>query len=449
MLLRFLKIWAWMLFLGIFAAYAADRKSVSVEDAFWAYDDGKIGYEELEELLLAIDEDARAACDLWESYGGDPCKKGLAELLSDAGFHGALGYRISIDSASGIRSERLRFTASAGRFDGGFRMASERRKNVRVENWRVRYRDKRSFSVLGNITAADIGSAVSLSNRLGNVTVAGTGKFRLGTVLLADSSLGGVFTVGSKGFSVSGFGNGSFEGFQNAFLRVRAENLDLQTLYSRGWKTPVLYFSAKSGKGSVERIRFRGYFHKNSDTSGIFRIPRTVRKNRAVGTVSGSFPLSNLEFRLGGKIFIPLDSLKARSEVEAGLAKSSPHGRLSVGSRVRIFGDSVNALPFLRSGIRLFSAESLFCEWKADVKFPSLKSLYEIRPGVRISLDERAFVTALLIVRRPGEKPLVFRGESLADVSKYFFFRNSVELRGARVREMRLWRFGLEVGGKW
>ena len=35
--------------------WSAERESVSVEDAFWAYDDGKIGEEDLEELLRLIE----------------------------------------------------------------------------------------------------------------------------------------------------------------------------------------------------------------------------------------------------------------------------------------------------------------------------------------------------------------------------------------------------------
>ena len=61
---------------------AAERESVSVEDAFWAYDDGKIGEEDLEELLRLIEAgDGEEACAEWEALGLEPCEKSLDGTL--------------------------------------------------------------------------------------------------------------------------------------------------------------------------------------------------------------------------------------------------------------------------------------------------------------------------------------------------------------------------------
>ena len=70
------------LFVGGSFAFASEREKVTVEDAFWAYDDGKIGYEELEGLLKWIDAgDVSEACAEWEALGLDPCQKKISGNL--------------------------------------------------------------------------------------------------------------------------------------------------------------------------------------------------------------------------------------------------------------------------------------------------------------------------------------------------------------------------------
>ena len=96
------------LFVGGSFAFASEREKVTVEDAFWAYDDGKIGYEELEGLLKWIDAgDVSEACAEWEALGLDPCQKKFQEVLTGWNPRGRIGYAISLDSTGSARNKRL------------------------------------------------------------------------------------------------------------------------------------------------------------------------------------------------------------------------------------------------------------------------------------------------------------------------------------------------------
>lgn len=430
-------------------ALAAKRESVSVEDAFWAYDDGVIAYEELEELLRVIGEDPGEACLLWESYGGDPCEKGIFEYLGDLDFRGNFGYSVMLDSSGGIRRERFRASLGFRRFDFGFRILSEDGRNFSWEYWRILYRDEKSYGVLGNVLSSDIGSAVSLEKVRGSVSVVGLRNFHAGYALLTDSTFGGILSWGGKNFRFSGFGAASPKGFRSAFFRARFLDSDVQLSYFRSWETPLLYVSSRSEEKGRLRVRVRGYFHGNRSFPGIFHIPKFVEKNRAVGHANLKYRNSGWVFGLDGKFLISRDSAVANSAVETLVSKGKKSAGFSLGSRWKIRGDSVDAVQFVRSGVRLFSAESLFCEWKWTAKFPMENSLYEIRPGARFTVDSLVSATTVLILRGPGRKPVVFREATRMEFSKYLSANASVELRGRRVRAVRLWRFGIEVNGKW
>lgn len=428
---------------------AAERESVSVEDAFWAYDDGMVSYEELEDLLQAIDEGPAEACLLWESYGGDPCRKSLGERLKRLDFRGRFGYSVSFDSVGNIRRERFRLALGIQRFDGEVRLASEDRKKPQVERFRIVYRDGKSFSVLGNILASDVGSALSLEKTEGTVVAFGGKGFSLGSVLLTDSSFGGIVSFGAGTFRFAGLGTFARDGFRDAFLKIRNEDSDVQLSYSNGWETPLLYVSAHSVKNRRWNIRFRSYFHGNRHFSGIFHIPKSVEKNRAVGNASVKYRVSDWTFGLGGKFFIPLEAFASKSELETTAGKNGPSAKIAIGSRLKFLEDSLEASHFLRSGIRLFEAESLFGEWKWVQRFPTANSLYEIRSGAVLFVDSPVSVSTVLIWRGPQKKPLVLRETTQMDFSKFFSGKSSVELRGYRFRKLGLWRFGLEVSGKW
>lgn len=428
---------------------AAERESVSVEDAFWAYDDGTVSYEELEDLLRAIDEGPAEACSLWETYGGDPCRKNFGELLKNWNVRGNFGYSVSFDSVGGVRRERLRLALGLQRFDGEVRLASENREKPWMERFRIVYRDRKSFGVLGDILASDVGSAISLEKTMGTLVVLGGKSFSIGSVLLADSSFGGVVSLGAQRFRFAGFGNFARDGFRNAFLKIRNEEADLQLSYSDGWKTPLLYVSSRSAKSYPWSVRIRGYFHGNRQFSGIFHIPKSVEKNRAVGNASVKYRFSDWIFGLGGKFFIPQESSVAKSELEATVGKNGPSAKIALGSRLKFLEDSLDATHFLRSGIRLFEAESLLCEWKWTQRFPAANSLYEIRSGVVLFVDSPVTVSTVLIWRGEQKRPFVLRETTQMAFSKFLSGKSSVELRGNRFRELGLWRFGLEVGGKW
>ncbi len=429
--------------------WASERESVSVEDAFWAYDDGTIGYEELEDLLRAIDEGSAEACLLWESYGGDPCKKSLGERLKGLNVRGKSGYSVSLDSVGGVRRERLRFALGVQRFDGEVRLASENREGFRVEHWRIAYRDRKSFGVLGNVMASDIGSAIPLERSVGAVVVPGGKSLSIGSVLLTDSSFGGFVSFGTGNFRFAGLGLFERNGFRDAFLRFRTADSDMQLSYSKDWETPLLHVSARSERNGRLQARFRSYFHGNHRFPGIFRVPKSVERNRAVGNVSLKYRILDWTLGLGGKYFVPLESAVAKSELETSAENSGPHAKTVVGSRWKFMEDSLEATHFLRGGIRLLEAESLFGEWKWTRKFQTARNLCEIRTGVRFLVDSPVSFTTTLIWREAQGRPLVFRGVTRIDFSRFLSGKSSVELRGARVRKLGLWRFGLEIGGKW
>ncbi len=139
-------------------------------------------------------------------------------------------------------------------------------------------------------------------------------------------------------------------------MKIRNEEADIQLSYSNGWESPLLYVSARSVKNRQWNVRFRGYFHGNRQFSGIFHIPKSVEKNRAVGNASAKYRFSDWTFGIGGKFFIPLEASAAKSELEATAGKNGSSAKILLGSRLKFLEDSLNATHFVRSGIRLFAA---------------------------------------------------------------------------------------------
>ncbi len=447
---RTLCKWAFCFFSLAFSKLCAlEREGVSVEDAFWAYDDGTIGYEELEDLLRAIDVGTSEACLLWESYGGDPCKKSLGEQLEILKVRGKSGYSVSIDSVGSVRRERLRFALGARRFDGELRLASENRENFRMKYWRIVYRDRKSRGVLGNLLASDVGSAVPLEKSEGTAIVPGGKSLSIGVALLTDSSFGGLLSFGIGKFRLAGLGMFAKNGFRDAFLRFRYVDSDVQLSYSKDWETPILLVSARSERNARWSARFRSYFHGNRRLSGIFRVPKSVERNRAVGNASLKYRIPGWTFGLGGNFFVPLEASVARSELEASAEKGGTHAKTVLGSRWKFLEDSLDATHFLRGGIRLFDAESLFGEWKWTQRFFAAENRCEIRTGVRFLVDSPVSFTTVLVWRGPQKKPIVFREVTQMDFSRFLSGKSSLELRGSRIRKLALWRFGLEISGKW
>lgn len=429
---------------------AAERESVTAEDAFWAFDDGRISYEELEDLLESIESgDAREACAEWEALGGDPCRKTLSERLSEWNFRGNARYAISIDSSGNIRNETATLKLGFWRFSGEVRGKSERRKDVRVEFWKFLYEGRRFRNALGNVSAADLGSSVPLRNRTGNVSSAKFGDIRTGAFLLTDSSAGMLASAKLPlAAKLSGMGSFSPGGFQNAFLRTSLPLADFQILYAKSWRTPLLFLSGKSGREFPLRIRFRAYFHRNDSLPGIFKLPRRVESSKAFASTNVETRFQDWHFKLSARFSIPADSGKSREFAEAFVGKRNP-AALEFGLRTNSVGDSISATGILRSGLRLFSAESLFAEWKCSPDFYGKRVLYEIRPGIRIQVEDEVTTQWLLILRGPHKKPLALRNVTEMSFSRNLFGKSSLEWRANRLREMHLWRFGLSFGGRW
>lgn len=371
-----------MVLLGCFGwIWSAGRESVSFEDAFWAYDDGKIGYEELEDLLSFIETgNVRAACAEWEALGGDPCQKSLSERISDLKFKGNAKYAVSLDSVGGVRNEQLFLQMKLWRFSGEWGVRSEYRETPTVERARIAYRGKNLLAAAGDILASDVGSAIPLQKRRGGVSSAAFRKVFVGALLLTDSTAGvHAFWRAKDAFELAGMGNFSFDGFREAFGKISLPNVDLQVLYSRNWETPLWFVSGKSGRNEPLRARFRAYFHRNDSVPGLFRLPRRVEKSRAFADAQVQMLVSQWNFRWNARLSIPVDSGKTRSFSEI-YAERKSSATLSLGFRTTAVGDSAAVTWILRGGLRLFAAESLFAEWKVTPEIPFSQSLYEIRP---------------------------------------------------------------------
>lgn len=435
-------IWA-----GFLAVQLFSREQVFEEDAFWAYEDGMIAYEELEELLAQIGEDDREACALWAAFGGDPCDKTLGEKLDDLNFHGRAKYSSLFDSSGGRIRERLNVETRLQRFTFSVR-ASRDADGFHLGKWRALYRDKKSFSALGYLSGADIFSALSLDTAIGSVVSLRAGKFRWGSSLMTDSSAGILGGFEGKNLSVGGFASAARGGFRHGFFRIRLLESDMQLTYSDGWKSPLFYFGAAS-KGKSPKVRLRAYFHQNDDFPGIFHVPSMVQKNGSVIDLSARIPVGAYALRLGFRSMIPLEmESEAKTVSEGFFVRNSGNARAEIGGRLKSFGDSLDFTAILKSGVRLFAAESLFAEWKFSPRSEFETSPYEIRPGILLLPDAGVRVKGILILRGPEKKPLVLREETVMKIGG-LDLRSTLEMRGDKIREFRLWRFGLSAGGTW
>lgn len=437
----------WILVFLAACAWVRARENVTVEEAFWAYDDGRIGLDELEELLFYVENgDVHGACEEWEALGGDPCRKTLAEKMEDWKWRGNLSYGLSLDSTGSVRNSHSRIAIGLLRFSLEMRFKSESGGDVHLEQFRLLYKDRRSFSVFGHIVASDVRSAVPLESRVGNVWSVGTRDAEAGTILLTDTSAGIRAAVGrAERLQFLAMGLFSAQGFCDAFFRVKMDAADVQLSYSSGWRTPLLYASARTPRNAPLRFRFRAYFHQNPDWSGVFRIPQMVKKNRFFIYLAGEYPLASWALRFSEKTSAPLDSGFARNVFEVSARRSNKAAGLEAGMKWTVAGDSAVPVVFLRSGIRLFEAESLFCEWRETLKMPIRERRYEIRPGIRVDVGENVSAIARLIIRGPRSLPVVLREETQMQILPKFYVKSLMELRAMRLRQLHLWRLGVEA----
>lgn len=431
---------------------ATERERVTAEDAFWAYDDGRIGYEELETLLQWIDAGEEAeACAEWEALGQDPCQKKIVDWLVDWGFRGETGYAISLDSLGHVRNQRMHGSLKLGMFLGEARFKSQGPSDFILEKGRLVLTGRRMTALVGNVSSADIGSAIALQKKLGAVLRRKWKAWQMGILALEDSSVGIHATLGSqKNFQFLGMGSVSVDGFRNAFVRMRSSSSDWQILYSKDWKTPLLYAAARSPRtknlwGFPMQFRFRVYLHENGSLPGIFRLPTLVQKNRAVANSTIQMRVLDWTFQLYDRFLVPENSGSVRSSVELSFVRKRECSAVGGGIFLNAIGDSLSAQIYMRSGILLFTAESLFTE----IRITPQETLYEIRPGVRFEWDKNAFSDMLLIIRGPQRKPLVLRQETRMLFSRQFYGKSGLELRADRLRRLHFWRFGLEFEARW
>ena len=437
--------------------FASERENVTAEDAFWAYDDGRIGYEELESLLQWIDagEDSEA-CAEWEALGQDPCKKTLFDLLQNSNAHGNVGYGISYDSSGNIRNQKAQGKLQFGMFRGSFRLKSKKTEGWHVENLRISLTGKSFAAVAGNLSSADVGSAIALQKNWGGLLQGKFDLLRMGTFALKDSTAGIFAETGSqKKIQFLGMGTASLDGFQDAFFRMRGGASDLQVMYSKDWKTPLLYVSAKSPKSTILGgsypldFRFRAYIHENDSLFGIFRLPKLLQKNRAFASSTVQMQVENWNFRLHDRFRVPLDSGTARSSAEISFVRNRKLASVGGGMLLNAVGDSLSVQMNGRAGIQLFYAESLFTEKRLILQDSFEKISYEIRPGIRLEWEKNVYSDWTLILRGPQKKPIALRQETHMHFSRKWNGKSSLELRAKHLRQMHFWRFGLEFQGTW
>jgi len=445
----------WLAFTG--TPFAVERENVTVEDAFWAYDDGKIGYEELESLLKWIDAgDDSEACAEWEALGQDPCRKSFEDVLIGWNPRGRMGYAISFDSTGNVRNKRLYGNFRMGILKGEARLLSQGGSRLSLEHVRLEIKTKHLTVFAGNLKASDLGSAIPLQKERGGVLTGKWNPFGLGTFVLEDSSTGMHAALAiRKQVQIFGMSSASLDGFRDAFLRVHDPTSDVQILYSKEWKTPLFYADAKSHPSNLflgrfpVTFHFRAYFHQNDSLPGIFRLPKFVQKNRAHASSSVQMRFSNWTFRTNERLYVPIDSGKASSVIEISLVRNREKASIGGGGFLKTMGDSLALQVYMRSGVRLFSAESLFAEVRATPQENFGKTLYEIRPGIRLEWEKNVASDILLILRGPKKKPLVLRKETRMQFFSKAYGKSSLELRADRLHRLHFWRFGFEGEIRW
>lgn len=445
------------LFVGASFAFASEREKVTVEDAFWAYDDGKIGYEELEGLLKWIDAgDVSEACAEWEALGLDPCQKKFQEVLTGWNPRGRIGYAISLDSTGSARNKRLYGRLGFGILHAEVRLRSQAGSDWALEYGRFEIQGKHVAFLAGNLVALDFGSAIPLQKRRGVDFTAQWKSFQWGTFALEDSSFG-MHTMVSirKNVQILGMYSASVDGFRDAFARIRGQNSDVQILYSQNWKTPLLYLYANSPPSTALlgryplAFRFRAYIHKNDSLPGIFRLSKLVQKNRVNASSWVQARFWNWTFRVNERVYIPLDSGKASFAVDFSFVRNRNFASVGGGAFLNAVGDSRSAQVYVRSGLRLFSAESLFTEVRATPQETFSRTLYEIRPGIRLEWEKNVSSDIVLILRYPKKSPIVLREETRMQFFSNAEGKSSLELRADRLRRLHFWRFGFEWEVKW
>ena len=434
--------------------WSAERESVSVEDAFWAYDDGKIGEEDLEELLRLIEAgDGEEACTEWEALGLEPCQKSWTERLHGLNFRGAFQEALSLDSAGNLRNQQMRLALGLWRISGEVRFKSQGAQSPTVKYRRLQYKGRRFSFAAGNLSSIDVGSAVALQKRLGGILTVRLKPLTVGAFAWEDSTAGFHTAIGSpKNIQLFGMGNFSLDGFRGAFLRAKNSTADVQVLYSKHWNTPLLYVSGTSEKGKNSlplRLRFRAYLHKNDTLHGIFRLPKIVETHRAVGNSTVQIALGDMNLRLLLSVAVPLDTGKARSVAEISCLRRQEYASLGMGTRVSAVGEDFSTTLLMQSGVSLFKKDSLFAEWRLTPRHSLKTTLYEIRPGFSIPIEEAVRAKVLCILRGPQKKPLVVRLETQMTFSTKLYGKSSLELRSERFQDLHLWRFGFEFDGMW
>lgn len=437
-----------MIFFSLFAfTFAFSESFLNEEQAFWAWDDGLITYDELEDLLALIqDGEDEEACALWESYGGEPCPETVASLLSKSKVHGGLAYSASFDSLGHVSRRRFLTKASWMQFSGNAVFAGEPAMNAKPEKWRIQYKGKREFAVLGNLSKGDAGSLLPIIPVLGYAGGLETKLWEAGALLTADSAIGVRAGFGDvKVLRISAFALGSLEREYSLFLCTRFAGSDLTVAYNRGWRTPLLFASFVNNKKDMLGIRyhFKGYFHGNDSLPGFFRLPRSVNKNKWWWSQWANVPLKQWMIVLAERTTVPKDSGIIHSDFSLSAKKKCRRSALGTVVSARALGDSLLLSFTLASGIRLFESESLFTEIKWN-----LEKLPVFEWGVKANLGKKAYSQVLLTVNEAFSEtsPLILREQTEMLFCKWFSGKLFADFRIRKRSGVSLKRFG--VSGK-
>lgn len=385
--------------------------SLSEEEVLWAWDDGRITYPQVEEILAFLDaDDVESACGLWYAYAGAPCAGYEEYYPAELPVRGKIRYAASLDSMGKPYSQSVRAEAAWNRFDV---RALWRGKGSALESapetWRVRYRDRAGEAVLGSLAAGNLRSPFPLSGYTGYAGNVAFKKWNAGALLAVDSSAGLRLGVSpSKNFSALGMGI-LRPGERSAFARIAVPGAELALAWDARWDTPLasLKFRASGAEPVPWNWSGQVFCHGNDTLPGPFAFAKSVARDAWWISERGSFRVGEWTLAVRGLGEVPADTgansvigefrarrVRERAALGAGVYAQSKNGK----NEIRWYE--------LESGIRIVPSESLFVNVRWMNSFlPRWTLGLSHFPHPKVTMREILIVDG----RFSEEKPLVFR----------------------------------------
>ena len=425
-------------------------EALTPEQVFWGWDDGRLTYEQVEELLELLErEDEANACALWYAYVGEPCV-GYEALNSDDEIpvHARVVWRASLDSLGVPYAQSLRAETNYTRYRLKLLWKGDRAAlRKRPAEGRLEYSDKKAGAVFGNLTYTDVQSPFSLTKFFGYAGHITFPVVDMSALLTLDSSYGLRLGTGNKK-TVAASGMGIYhEKDCSGFAHVFIPGAEFALGWNEHWKTPLVLGKFNYSEKTVRKFQWNGivYWHQNDSLRGPFQFPSSVATNEWWVTQRQSLAWSDWTFSWNERLFIPQDTGAASLEGAFAILRKRNAAALGANWRVgRKADDKFYSRYELQSGIHLFAAESLFVqmEWQKEL-FPRMTL------GILQTPHRRIKIKNLLILnsRWSGASPLVFRHETQIKKSEHWGGSLRFDWKIERSLEINPNRFGFSLEG--